>query len=237
MVVGWLAVAVPLGVFTVFGGAYGVATAVWRERGSRLVDRYGQYVYLAAILAAAVPLAVLAWPSGGLRLPDRPLGVAGGTTVAVVAGLAAGVGAYLFELIVSHRLRRTAAGRSSIMEGRTDTLRSTPADQWPRTAAALVIAVAEEVVFRGVGLLGLVHAGLHPGAALAVTSAAFGINHVYFGLRNVAFKTVDGLVWGALALLGGSVLAAVLAHLAFQSLVMRRLNRAALTLRATAGSA
>src|SRR5439155_8034642 len=65
MVVGWLAVAVPLGVFTVFGGAYSVATAVWRERGSRLVDRYGQYVYLAAILAAAVPLAVLAWPSAG----------------------------------------------------------------------------------------------------------------------------------------------------------------------------
>ena len=59
---------------------------------------------------------------------------------------------------------------------------------------ALVAGVAEEAIFRGVGLYLLVHPLAVPVvAAVAVTAVGYGLNHLYFGWSTVAQKTLTGV--------------------------------------------
>lgn len=93
---------------------------------------------------------------------------------------------------------------------------------------ALVIAGAvEEVLFRGVGLHVLERVlGWPVAAALAITSVVYGLNHLYFGAVTVAQKTVTGVGFGLLYLLGGhNVLVPLVAHAVQNIVVLTMLPR------------
>ncbi|UYQ60638.1 CPBP family intramembrane glutamic endopeptidase [Streptomyces peucetius] len=130
-----------------------------------------------------------------------------------------------------------AAGRGTVPQGNGDARRPErggtagmrAAGAWagsPRALFALgfVTAVAEEVLFRGYLLTGLREA-VPLGAALVLQALLFGAHHASFGLRAVPAKAAHGLVWGASAVLAGTLLPALTAHLVFQFLACRRMAR------------
>lgn len=165
--------------------------------------------------------------------------------LAALAGLLVGIGTYLGELVASAYLARLLAVRAAntaaasvgertgreggagsihrLVEGHSPDLLDERYRLAPMVATGLVTATAEELVFRG-GLLDFVRSGIGLPLALTITAVTFGSTHAFFGLRNVLLKTVSGGVWGMLAVLFGSLLPALVAHLAFQGLVFRRLR-------------
>ncbi|QSB12701.1 CPBP family intramembrane metalloprotease [Natronosporangium hydrolyticum] len=108
-------------------------------------------------------------------------------------------------------------------------------ERWQRGGAAgglavttaLLVAVAEEVIFRGVGLYLLRHELAMPAVlAVAVAALVYALNHLYFGWLTVGQKLVTGVLFGWLFLAsGGSVLVPVLAHVAQNVLVVAVLPR------------
>lgn len=164
--------------------------------------------------ATLLVVAGLTWylaPASGLTtLP----GHWGWYLVAVLVGLAAPV------------LEVGVAAAPALLRGRR-VRRVRLTDRWPVggglvLAGALIAAVAEEVIFRGVGLHLLVGPlGWPTVAAVAVTAVVYGLNHLYFGLPTVAQKTVTGVLYGVLYLAcGASVWVPVLAHLVQNLLVL-----------------
>ncbi len=92
---------------------------------------------------------------------------------------------------------------------------------------AAVVAVAEEVLFRGVGLhlLGPV-LGWPLVAAVALTALVYGLNHLYFGWLTVGQKVVTGVVFGLLYLMSGqSLLVPAVAHVVQNIVVLTVLPR------------
>lgn len=72
------------------------------------------------------------------------------------------------------------------------------------------VSIPEEVVFR-VGALPLV--GLLGAPVYAVVSGVlFGLYHYSFGMRDVLFKSVDGMLYAGVFLATGSLLAPILLH-------------------------
>lgn len=84
-----------------------------------------------------------------------------------------------------------------------------------------VVAVAEELVFRrlGVELLGALAWPLW--TIVALTSIVYGLNHLYFGWTTVAQKTLTGAVYAGLYLVGGrSLLVPVIAHVVHNAAIL-----------------
>lgn len=113
-----------------------------------------------------------------------------------------------------------AAGFGAAVVRRRRPVRVAPHRRWstgaPMLAAAVAVGVAEEVIFRGVGLSLLVRElGVPVAAAVALTAVAYGLNHLYFGGLTVAQKCLTGAVFGALFVASGYRLAVpLLAHVA-----------------------
>lgn len=112
--------------------------------------------------------------------------------------LALGVGMYWLDMAVLARLTgHIRSGRQHLY--------------W--TVPVLAIAVVEEVLFRGI--LTVVIAEYGTVAYVASSSLLFGINHYRKGRREVAFKTVNGVVYCLLYVATGSLLSPILAHLGY----------------------
>lgn len=89
-----------------------------------------------------------------------------------------------------------------------------------------VVVVGEEFFFRAVwlGTLGG-SLGFPAALALAISSLAYGLNHMAFGRTAVVSKTASGLVYGGLYLLGGgSLWPPVVAH-GLQNVILFWLGR------------
>jgi membrane protease YdiL (CAAX protease family) len=189
-----------------------------------LVTRHAAIVYTTMLCAAVVVLAV-----GGV-LPLDALVDPGLAAWRVALGLAlvvpCAVAPYLVELLLSSRL----AGRGGPLEAGAllpdagDSVEAVAVSRTRFGAVALLTAVAEELLFRGAVLHSLVDTrGLL--VAVALTSLVFGLHHVSFGLAAVLGKAVAGVTWALLMVLSGLLLVPILAHLLFQALVLRRMNR------------
>ena len=90
----------------------------------------------------------------------------------------------------------------------------------------LLIAVGEEILYRMIWF-GVLHYSfqLPVGAAVAISSLAYGLNHLAFGFVSVVSKTITGAIYCLLYLLGGqSVLLPILAH-AVQNVVLFQLTK------------
>ncbi len=216
--------------------------AVGGPGASARLARYGMLVY-AALLVIPLALALVAWgggtPAPPLFWPEVILGAGGGAGLSPWARLlvpaASGLFGVAFGVALYHAERRawralappppaisTGIDRRYLTDGKTtETVRHLQALPVPLLLPLITcVVVAEEVLWRGY-LIGYTEGvlGVPPAAALAASALAFGVNHLYFGLRNAAAKAVEGFVWGLLFLFGG-LLAPVLSHLTFNLLAL-----------------
>lgn len=140
----------------------------------------------------------------------------------VLLAASCGLAAYFGELALAAHwpkgspLRRTGPALEAV----------TALSRSRHTLAAVGVstAVLEELLWRGYLLRGLM-AVTGAMVAVFVQAIVFGVNHASFGPRDVVAKTLSGALWGALTLLLASVGPAIIAHLTFQGLVLRRLRR------------
>ncbi|HYO15217.1 MAG TPA: type II CAAX endopeptidase family protein [Thermoanaerobaculia bacterium] len=230
-----LIVCFPLLLAVGFGSLFAVANGVGRGRLPLDLSSFFLYPVLLAV-PFTVALSVIGrqglYAGTGLAVPR----IAGwGPWASLAASVAAGVllGWALFsnELLTARllrRLTRKSRGLQRTLEGGSQDF----ADQQQGTPFSVLLLVsvfivfAEELLWRGY----LIHVftgpfSLSQPVALLLSSAAFGLNHVYFGLRNILLKALAGLIWGALFLWTGSLVAAVVSHYTFEILALRRMRR------------
>lgn len=178
---------------------------------------YGIFVAGGALVASQVTSARI-----GLSVPLAP--------AALLALLLAGPCAYVVyftELFASTKLRpsvlpdfgpdiESASGAVAEVAGHAKSF----------IALAVLTAVAEEVLFRGIVLPETAEDHGYAVALLA-TAAVFAFHHAVFGVPAVIGKSVAGLLWGGLSIGAGTIAPALLSHLTFQGLVYRRMRRTA----------
>jgi membrane protease YdiL (CAAX protease family) len=207
---------------------FGVAYGVWqRLGGGRGLDGFERFSYATFFALLLVPIAVilagrdtrellldaLSAPVTGL-----PLGVWLAIGVATGGGLVL-LDAALGRLIHSY-LTPTRPAARRLLEGRTSAMSAALPGGPGLVVLVAAIAVAEEWLWRGFLLTAIpAETAAGSGAALVIGAVAFGLNHYYFGARNVATKTLHGLAWGGLVLASGSMWIAVVSHLCFDLIV------------------
>jgi membrane protease YdiL (CAAX protease family) len=224
-----------------YGLAYYVFTRLGRLHSGNKLARWGGTIYLMLMLA---PLAgVLGFVClGSTKVTARQLGVWLPTlapfplwlAAALCVPLAILLGRVLFvtELVLSVHLRgllgRHYGPLRATLDGESARLTEHVPPLTHFIASSTPIVLMEEFLWRGFLIYFLVRYLQVPTvAAVLVAALSFGLNHLYFGLRNVALKTMDGLVWGFVLVLTSSLLGPILSHLTFQYFVWRRLDRRA----------
>lgn len=225
----WFLLLLPIVTAVLWAGVVG--TVSWRRPASfgRLLRVYGGHVQLAVLLAVGAGVLVADGGLVGEPAAVRDLRVPGGFVVVVLL-LAALTGPVLY---VGELLLAVAAdawlppGRlRAVVEGGTADLAATTTGGsaiWLPLVVAL--PVVEETLWRRILVPHLVIGwGWTPFVAVVAAAVSFGVNHYWFGLRNVVTKTLLGVVWGTCYLLGG-LGCAVVAHMSFQVFVWRGLTR------------
>ncbi len=165
-------------------------------------------------------VALLAWyvapATGVLAVPGRWWYAVALAAGALAPGIEVAVG-YLAAWLRRRRVARVAlherwAGVSSVA-----------------LVAVTVTAVAEEVVFRGVGLhLLRTELGWPAVPAVGLTALVYGLNHLYYGGLTVLQKIVTGVLLGVLyELCGQAVVVPLLAHVTQNLVVLLVLPRIA----------
>ena len=124
------------------------------------------------------------------------------------AGMASVGTAAAFALAIGLALARGATWSAVIPVERLEV----GAAVFGAVAYAALVAVAEEVHFRGL-LLGTLITRMGTGRALALTAVAFAVPHVFLnGLLWIPLFVADGLLFGALRLRTGSLVPPIVAH-------------------------
>jgi uncharacterized protein len=105
-------------------------------------------------------------------------------------------------------------------------------DFWRRRLAPsgylllVLIAAGEELFYRAIWIAVLISVGVGTPAALVISSAAYGVNHLSFGISSVAAKTLTGLLYGAIYLAGDrSIALPIVAHVIQNSLILELARR------------
>lgn len=89
-----------------------------------------------------------------------------------------------------------------------------------------LIAVGEELFYRAIWIGLLLSLGVDTPVALLVSSAAYGFNHLSFGVSAVAAKTLTGVLYGAIYLAGDrSIVLPIVAHVLQNVLVLEIARR------------
>jgi membrane protease YdiL (CAAX protease family) len=185
------------------------------------LDRDGLVLYP---LFLAIPVAVVLTSGPARGTLDRFVGgVSAGTTatsLACVGAIGMGVALFSFDRWASGASRK----QNAVIEGRSEAWEDFGPGPATYALLSVLVVVGEEIVWRGIVLGGLHDVyGWSAAAAVALSAVTFGVNHYWFGLRNVALKAVHGAVWGAMLLLTGSLLVPIVSHLAFEAVVGLRL--------------
>lgn len=218
-----------------FAGVFFLLSLLVPQRASAIMERSGGQFYLAFLTIPMLIVLIDSYLDGtlscmGMRLPAI---LSQETCFAVLAGAAVAVvtGGLLFynELYVSIALRRLMNRLNPragvLMDGKSSSLTRQSTAFVPFMGISLYICFAEELLWRGF-LPWYLTAEFEwsAWAAVLVSSVLFGFNHIYFGLRNMMLKTLDGIVWSVLLFATSSLLIPFLSHLTFQIFVWRRLQ-------------
>lgn len=207
------------------GGAVAAAVTGALSRGTGSVGRVVGHVQLGFILTA---IAVLWWGSDAATGLITWWKFEWSTLLWCVLGAAVGWLCMAWEIGVARVLALIIPrGRDwqALAEGNTPALASLDAHRPGWLVLGVGFAVGEEVLWRGLAFNVLDGAGWPELNTVVLLAALFGLCHAWFGLRGVLAKTGEGLAWAGLALAAGTVLPAVVSHVAFQVLVLRRLGR------------
>lgn len=123
----------------------------------------------------------------------------------------------LLGLIAAIHLLSWARGKPFMPE---DMIATYQKAGWPLLVPALVLAapLAEEFIFRGFILPGLLGSRLGPAGAIAITALAFASLHIQYDVYGLAAVVACGLLFGVVRWRTGSLWLCVLLH-AFMNLV------------------
>jgi membrane protease YdiL (CAAX protease family) len=207
------------------------------------------YTVMLSLPVGAVIATLVATDTGftdiGLQWPGAPSLLLRAGTATLIGG-ATGAVAFLMDRALKTRADpHTASGAS---DGKTDlrylnggaSSTSLPAPDAPDTDApqadptderrqvsallpvvASAAVIGEEIAWRGYLLTFFSGTlSLHWATGLVLSAASFGLNHYYFGVREIVAKSVLGLLWGGLFLATGSLLAPIASHLVFNALAL-----------------
>lgn len=167
------------------------------------VDTWSRQVGLPVVYVAVAGLALAVSPRHSALVGTRPWVVA--VAVLAVPLIVAGEGVVGALAVILRGQRPSGITLHSAWEGVTAAT----------VGAAAVVAACEELVFRDLWPADL-HAllGLGTAVVLGMSAAVYGLNHWYLGGTAVAQKMLAGLAYGGLFVVGGGVVAPLVAHLA-----------------------
>lgn len=140
-----------------------------------------------------------------------------GTKATALAVLVALLISYLATMLYYGSTRATRARIAGAIRPMRFLLPVAPSERRWFAVASLTAGIGEEICYRGY-LLGFLHGRIVSDfdlgliAAWLVSSAAFGVGHLYQGLRGALSATAAGLVLGLLAILTGNLLLPMLVH-------------------------
>ena len=234
-----VAAALVLGFPLVAAIGYGIVTycdlVLLKDR--KLLTRYSQFLYAGFLAIPVVGVWFATANDGGVFAMFEPHPGDPALLIGVWLFLGAVLGSvlYAFELWGTLTLKNLP-GVGSLMqhpavEGNTET----GVNQVRQVAAPAAFAavagstvVLEEIAWRGF-LIEFLEERLELGVAgaLVIAGVSFGLNHLYFGLRGFLFKSVHGIAWGALFVVTGSLLAAIVSHFVFNVWVWKKLRKGA----------
>lgn len=224
MSVSALALVVTVGILP----AFGITMVVIDQLAKRIAALGVWVVDRAAIiyLMFAAMGVVVAWWLGLLPWSALWASPGWGLPVALLLSPAAAVIPYFIELALSSAGEgsRPSLGTGIFLrdaEPAVGALLDRPLAWW---IVAVGTALTEELLFRG-AVLHAVLSDRGPLLAILASAVVFGLHHVAFGINAIIGKILAGLLWGALVLLAGSILASITAHLLFQCLVWRRYRK------------
>ena len=232
-----LAAALVLGFPLVAATGYGIATycdfVLPKDR--KLVERYSQFLYVSFLAIPVIGVWLATAGDGGVPAMFKPDASDPALLIGIwlLAGAVLGSVLYAFELWGTLTLRNLP-GIGSLMqhpavEGNTET----GANQIRQVAAPAAFTavtgstvVLEEIAWRGFLIEFLEERwGLGVAGAFVIAGVSFGLNHLYYGLRGFLFKSVHGIAWGALFVITGSLLAAIVSHFVFNVWVWKKLRK------------
>jgi membrane protease YdiL (CAAX protease family) len=194
------------------------------------LERSGHHLYLGLLL---IPLGLVMLhhrAQGGIAALFEPAAAHSTwwTPVWLAAAVLLGSALFAAELWGTVLLRALPRVRGvtahPVVEGGTARLTESVAYPFRFLIRMIVIVLIEEIVWRGhLTEFLLTQWDLAQPVAIAVGSLAFGLNHAYFGLRTVAFKTLSAAAWAVLLVVSGLLWAAVVSHLTFDLWAWARL--------------
>jgi membrane protease YdiL (CAAX protease family) len=215
-----------------YGGLY--MLSYFLGRGREALDQSGFLLYplfLAVPFGVALSTAYRDGAPADLGVAQfRAFGLSPfvGLMVILIVGTTTGFLFFYNELYLSRilsRLTRRSAFVHRLSEGKSEeaVLQLQQGSLVLFLIVSLFIAFAEEFLWRAYLLhyLGR-RLSLPLGLALLISAASFGLNHYYFGLRNVFLKTLTGLLWGGLYLVTSSLLVCVVSHFTFNCAALLR---------------
>ncbi|MDY7094223.1 MAG: CPBP family intramembrane glutamic endopeptidase [Acidobacteriota bacterium] len=234
-----LIVCFPLVLGLGFGSLYMVVYATGRD--AAVIDRAGFVLYPLLLLLPLAFCLVPVWRGDqlaavGLQAPQLAgLGSASAVAASLVGGAVVGVLLFYNELWVGRLSQRLTQGLTKgrgglnrLLEGASESFAEEGqgvSRAWTLALSVFVVA-AEEFLWRGYLMTYLDQRfGLAVVWVVVLSSLSFGLNHYYFGLRNVLLKSFAGAVWALLFLATGSLLASFASHYAFEVLVWLRMQR------------
>jgi membrane protease YdiL (CAAX protease family) len=157
---------------------------------------------------------------------DAPAAI---SALALVGAALSGYALFRAELVVAGLVARARESRPVLghpaVDGATGSFGEARTGVAGFVVVGAVMGAVEELLWRGYFITGAELLWGWPTAAAVIAGAlSFGINHYFFGLRNVFLKGFEGVVWGAMFVASGSLWLPIASHTTFNVFVGRRLG-------------
>jgi membrane protease YdiL (CAAX protease family) len=155
-------------------------------------------LYASTIAFQWFAAAVVAWRvwAHGLGLDELGL-VAHGRLRILIASIVGAATLGGLQWLNLRRMGRTSGKSSEFMKALAERiLPQSPAELLPYLALAVTAGLCEEFLYRGFAMAALARAGLAPWGVVLVSSAFFGLAHLYQGRGGLLSTLVIGAVFG-----------------------------------------
>jgi membrane protease YdiL (CAAX protease family) len=187
-----------------------IRPALERGQPGALVRLYRETIIELWVLAAIIGVY---WFWNGRPGAEIGLGVPGGWGFWIGGVIA--IAAAVFLVLQMRMVRRSAEARAQVRRQLTGNMPLIiPRDERGRRiaiAASITAGICEEVLYRAYFIWYLVE-WMPSLAALAISSAVFGLAHIYQGWGGAAKSTLAGVILGAAYLLTGSLWVGIVLH-------------------------
>lgn len=196
-----------------------VFSVVWHRNVRARVDVYGSrarlagYRWILALEWLLLAITVFGWAVLARSWDGLGLGLSAS------AGLWVGIGLAVMATVLLFAQWMFLRGNTEKLRGLTGQFHSlrailphTPREVRWFIGLSVTAGIVEEIIYRGF-LLGVLSAALGTGAGILISSAIFGLGHMYQGPVGILKTGAIGLAMAGLTVLSGSVLPAILVHI------------------------